>query len=75
MLQFAGVLAMARAPVGAISSPTRALEVAPGSWPANHQSNDPLIESALRTNHGRLIMVFDPHLESIEGDAPPRRGR
>lgn len=50
-------------------------KVAPGVWHPKHQSNDPLVESALRTNHGRLIMVFNPHLEPIEGDAPLRRGR
>lgn len=61
--------------VAAASDSFEPREVAPGVWHPKHQSNDPLVESALRTNHGRLIMVFNPHLESIEGDAPPRRGR
>ncbi len=68
-----------RMPVGSYTSSTtdsfEAREVAPGVWHPNHQSNDPLIESALRTNHGRLTMVFNPHLEPIEGNAPLRRGR
>ena len=53
----------------------RGAGVAPGVWPPNHQSNDPLIESALRPTHGQLQVVFNSHLESIEGDALPRRDR
>lgn len=46
-----------------------AREVPPGVWHPNHQARDPLVESALRTNHGRLIMVSNPNLDLIEGES------
>lgn len=41
-------------------------EVHPGVWHSKHQSNSPLIESALRTNHGRLMLVVNPMADVLE---------
>lgn len=41
-------------------------EVHQGVWQPKHQLNTSLIESALRTTHGRLILVVNPRADVLE---------